>query len=304
MYMKRYLPWFAIAILLFTTTGIATAADTTPGATATGKLDNGDIAWMLISTALVFLMVPGLALFYGGMVRRKNILATMMHSMVALAVVGVYWVAIGYCLAFGKPLHLFGATWGGVIGWNPDTAFPLRHPAKTSAGRHTHPRLPARHVSRHVRHHYAGTDQWCHRRTYSLLALLLVPGLVGHVYLLPYCPLALGNGLLDRHWGTVCWSARCLRRSRRIDFAGGIVVHVSAGVSALAAILVLRKRLGYPEHAMHPNSMVLTLTGAGLLWFGWFGFNGGSAWVLATPITRPWPYQHSLPRKWLPQPQP
>jgi ammonium transporter len=235
----------------------------------------GDTAWMLASSGLVMLMVPGLALFYGGMVRRKNVLATMMQSMVALAVVGVYWIAIGYCLAFG-------ASQGGVIGWSPKLIF-LHGVGVTDM-------LPGTNIPIYVHVMFQGM--------FAIITPALISGAIAErirfgpycLFLLlwvtfVYCPLAHWVWGLDWFEAIPVDPAKGLGGSPvgwlgklgALDFAGGTVVHIAAGLSGLAAILVLRKRLGYPEHAMHPNSMVLTLTGAGLLWFGWFGFNGGSA---------------------------
>ncbi len=228
------------------------------------KIDGGDTAWMLVSTGLVLLMVPGLALFYGGMVRRKNILGTMMHSMVALAIVGVQWLLFGYCLAFGT-------THGGWIGWNTDLLGLWNvHPGDV---------LPGNKVPIYVHCMYQGM--------FAIITPALISGaLAERIRFGPYCLFVLLWGALVydplAHWvwamndkGDLCgWLGG---KMQALDFAGGTVVHIAAGFSALAAILVLRKRRGYPEHAMHPSSMVLTLLGAGLLWFGWFGFNGGSA---------------------------
>jgi ammonium transporter len=239
------------------------------------KVDGGDTAWMLTATGLVLLMVPGLALFYGGMVRRKNVLGTMMQSMVCLALIGIQWLLFGYCLAFG-------ASQAGLIGWdgkllglqgvNPSDLFPGTH------------------IPIYVHCMYQGM--------FAIITPALISGAIAErIRFGPYCLFILLWAVLVydplAHW---VWAvapatdAETLKISSdavdnigwlgkmgAIDFAGGTVVHISAGFSGLAAILVLRKRRGYPEHAMHPNSMVLTLTGAGLLWFGWFGFNGGSA---------------------------
>lgn len=235
----------------------------------------GDTAWMLISTALVMLMVPGLALFYAGMVRRKNVLATMMHSMVALAIVGVFWVAIGYSLAFGQD-------YGGIIGFSPDLVF--------LNGIKVDQYLPGTNIPVYLHVLYQGmfaiitpaliSGAFAERIRFGpyLLFILLWATLI-------YCPLA------HMVWAMNWWDAvepgtklvGLLGKPTdaggfgALDFAGGTVVHIAAGFSALAGILALRKRTGYPEQAIHPNSMVLCLTGAGLLWFGWFGFNGGSA---------------------------
>src|SRR5713101_6076841 len=224
---------------------------------------NGDTAWMLTSTGLVLLMVPGLALFYGGMVRRKNVLGTMMHSMVALAIVGIQWVVFGYALAFGT-VH------NGWIGWN-DAYVGLN-------GVLSNEPFPGTNIPIFVHCMYQGM--------FAIITPALISGAVGErIRFGPYClfiflwavlvydPLAHWVWAVDSQGQAAGW----LGKMNALDFAGGTVVHVAAGLSGLAAILILRKRIGYPEHAMHPNSMVLTLTGAGLLWFGWFGFNGGSA---------------------------
>jgi ammonium transporter len=235
------------------------------------KLDGGDTAWMLTSTGLVLLMMPGLALFYGGMVRRKNILGTMMHTMVALAIVGIQWVVVGYCLAFGK-------SQGGWIGWDDDYI--------GLSGVYPDHRFPGTHIPIYVHCMFQGM--------FAIITPALISGAIAErVKFAPYCLFLLLWATLVydpiAHW---VWAVKetfvpvdqlatdavgWLGARGAIDFAGGTVVHIAAGFSALAAILMLPKRRGYPEHAIHPNSMVLTLLGAGLLWFGWFGFNGGSA---------------------------
>jgi Amt family ammonium transporter len=229
-----------------------------------------DIAWMLVATGLVLLMVPGLALFYGGMVRRKNALGTMMHSMIALSVIGIQWVLFGYCLAFG-------ASQGGWIGWSPEFLGlnDLDLYNKVFPGT----KLPI-------------TVHCMYQGMFAIITPALISGAFAErVKFGAYC-------LFITLWATLVYDplahwvwavgadgkpAGWLGRLGALDFAGGTVVHVSAGFAGLAAILLLRKRFGYPERAMHPNSMVLTLTGAGLLWFGWFGFNGGSA-LAANPL--------------------
>ena len=268
--MKRCVWFLAAAGVLLLSCGVAYADDSAT------KLDKGDIAWMLVSSAFVMFMVPGLALFYGGMVRRKNALATMMQSMVALAVVGVYWIAIGYCLAFGQ-------SQGGIIGWSPDKLLFLKGVAVTDP-------LPGTNIPIYLHVMFQGM--------FAIITPALISGAIAErirfgpycLFLilwvtLVYCPLAHWVWGMDWYHAVPVDAAKGLGGSAvgwlgkigAIDFAGGTVVHIAAGFSGLAAILVLRKRLGYPEHAMHPNSMILTLTGAGLLWFGWFGFNGGSA---------------------------
>jgi ammonium transporter len=232
---------------------------------------NGDTAWMLTSTGLVLLMVPGLALFYGGMVRRKNILGTMMHSMVALAIIGIQWVVFGYALAFGE-------THGGWIGWSQDLLGLQGILEQAKDGTWSHKIFPGTNIPILVHCMYQGM--------FAIITPALISGAVAErIRFGPYCLFIFLWGVIVydplAHW---VWAvdatgkpAGWLGAMGAIDFAGGTVVHVAAGVSGLAAIVYLRKRIGYPEHAMHPNSMVLTLTGAGLLWFGWFGFNGGSA---------------------------
>jgi ammonium transporter len=240
----------------------------------------GDSAWMLVATAFVMLMVPGLALFYGGMVRRKNVLATMMQSMVCLAVVGVYWVAIGYSLAFGAPWIATGS--GSVLGFSKDLVF--------LKGIQPYDVLPGTNIPVYLHMLFQGM--------FAIITPALISGAVAErirfkpycIFLIlwvtfVYCPLAHCVWALDWWDTTVAVAKRgttsvgLLGKMGALDFAGGTVVHIAAGFSSLAAILVLRRRIGYPEHPIHPNSMVLTLTGAGLLWFGWFGFNGGSGLI-------------------------
>ncbi|HRK62309.1 MAG TPA: ammonium transporter [Candidatus Omnitrophota bacterium] len=223
------------------------------------QIDTGTTAWMLTSTALVLLMVPGLALFYAGLVRTKNVLATMMHSFAAMAIVGVLWVVCGYALAFGPNVL------GGWIGWNPQLLF-LKGIDETimSAG-----------VPEYVFAMFQGK--------FAIITPALIAGAFAErvkfkgycIYitlwiLLIYCPVC--------HW---VWASDGylfnLGAKGAIDFAGGTVVHITAGVSALVAALYLGARKGYPLTAMHPNNLVMTMLGAGLLWVGWFGFNAGSS---------------------------
>src|SRR4051812_13804311 len=236
----------------------------------------GDTAWMVVSTGLVLLMVPGLALFYAGMVRRKNVLGTMMHSMVALGIIGIQWVLVGYALAFGE-------SQGGWIGWSVNLV-GLQDIIEFKDGIWQHRIFPGTNLPILLHCMYQGM--------FAIITPALISGaLAERIKFGPYCLFVLLWSTLIyaplAHW---VWAvmpdpadpskavpAGWLAKLGALDFAGGTVVHIAAGLSGLAAILVLRKRLGYPEHAIHPNSMVLTLLGAGLLWFGWFGFNGGSA---------------------------
>ncbi len=257
----------------------ASAADT---ATTTGK-ERGDTAWMLTSSAFVLLMVPGLALFYGGMVRRKNVLATMMQSMAALAVVGVFWIAIGYSLAFGPSLMTFsalGVEKGGLVGWSWDLVF--------LKGIETTTKMPGLDISVYLHVMFQGM--------FAIITPALISGAVAErIRFWPfclfmilwvtfvYCPLAHMVWAFDWFDTDVLAASRgsaaigFLGKMGALDFAGGTVVHIAAGMAGLACCLVLGKRAGYPKMIAHPNSMVLTLLGAGLLRFGWFGFNGGSA---------------------------
>ena len=264
------------------------------GKAATAAKQTGNIAWMLTSTAFVMLMIPGLALFYAGMVRRKNVLGTMMHSMVALGIVGVQWVLFGYALSFGESK-------GGYIGWSPeltcisvDAAVGVP-PAPDDASDEAKAEVDKKNRFKT----FPNTDLplYLHVMFQGMFAIITA-GLISGAFAervkfktyclfillwttLVYDPLA--------HW---VWSfewvkadpkaasnaaAGWLGKMGALDFAGGTVVHIAAGFSGLAAVLLLKKRIGYQKTTFHPNSMVLTLLGAGLLWFGWFGFNGGSA---------------------------
>ncbi|BBO91329.1 ammonium transporter [Desulfosarcina ovata] len=222
-----------------------------------GVVDTGTTAWMLISTALVLLMVPGLAMFYGGLVRTKNVLGTMMHSFVSIAIIGVLWVVCGYGLTFGKGIL------GGFVGWSGDY-FLLRGIDDTITNG----------VPEYVLAMFQGK--------FAIITPALISGaLAERVYfkgytffivlwfLFIYCPLC--------HW---VWAADgWLFNSGAagvIDLAGGLVIHVSAGISALVVALYLGPRKGYPKSSMAPNNLVMTMMGAGLLWVGWFGFNAGS----------------------------
>ncbi|MFZ5444204.1 MAG: ammonium transporter [Myxococcota bacterium] len=234
----------------------------------TSTIDAGSTAWMLASSALVLLMVPGLALFYGGMVRKKNVLTTMMMSFVAMAVIGVQWVLIGYALAFGK-------TVGGVFGWDWEL-FALQGIEPTKA-------FADKHIPELVFVMFQGK--------FAIITPALISGAVAErmkfkTYLafcivwstVIYAPLA--------HW---VWSGDgWLFKLGVLDFAGGTVVHIAAGISALVLALMLGPRRDVARGAaILPNNLVLTLTGAGLLWFGWFGFNAGSAVAVESPVAGP-----------------
>ena len=221
------------------------------------KIDTGDTTWMLVSTALVMLMTPGLALFFGGMVRQKNVLGTIMQSFVALGVVTVQWVLIGYSLSFGPDIKgvIGSLQWAGLNGVgltpNPDYAATIPHQAFMMFQMMFAIITPA-----------LISGAFAERFKFStyLVFVLLWSTFV-------YAPLA------HWVWGVGGW----LRSLGALDFAGGLVVHISSGVSALAAAIIIGKRKGHGHEHMPPHNLTMTLLGATLLWFGWFGFNGGSA---------------------------
>ncbi len=210
-----------------------------------------DTAWMLISTALVLLMTPALAFFYGGLVRNKNSLNTMMMSFVALGVVGVTWAVAAYSLAFSEGSPLLGGL----------TNFGLSGVGTEAKGTIPHVLFMA----------YQGT--------FAIITAALISGaVVERMRFGPYVAfIALWTLLVYgpvAHW---VWGGGWLMTRGVLDFAGGTVVHINAGVSALVAALVLGSRKDYGRQAVLPHNVPFTLLGAGLLWFGWFGFNGGSA---------------------------
>ena len=220
-------------------------------------MNTGDTAFVLMSTALVMFMVPGLALFYGGMVRAKNVLGTLMQSMFALGLVTILWIVIGYTLAFG-PDH------GGLIGGLDFLGF-------SGVGQEPNADL-------------AATVPHVAFATFQLMFAIITPALItgafaermkfsGYVaftalwLLVVYAPMA--------HW---VWApGGWIRELGALDFAGGTVVHINAGIAALAAVLVIGKRRGFGKEAFVPHNLTLTMLGTGILWFGWFGFNAGSA---------------------------
>jgi Amt family ammonium transporter len=250
--MKKFL--FLFLLLSLFMTGVA-AAQTS--ASPPPKVDTGDTAWLLISAALVMLMIPGLALFYGGMVRTKNVLGTIMHSFIALGVITVQWILYGYSLAFGPDIgHVIGnLKWAGLSGVGLDP-FPG----------------------------YAATVPHQAFMIFQMMFAVITPALIAGafaerfkfktylVFLILWATLVY-DPLAHWVWGIGGW----IRDLGGLDFAGGLVVHISAGVAALAAALIVGKRRGYGDELMPPHNLTMTLLGAGILWFGWFGFNGGSA---------------------------
>ena len=251
---------FRNRIFWITIVGLFSLGGLVPGVYAqdspgTPQISAGDTAWVLTSSALVLAMViPGLALFYGGMVRSKNVLSTIMHSFIAVCVVSIVWVFWGYSLAFAPDVGgvVGGLQWLGLTGVGPEPVegstiphsvfmvFQLMFAAITVA-------LISGAIAERVKF-----------SAFVLFAILWVT--------LIYSPLC--------HW---VWGGGWLGELGALDFAGGTVVHISSGVAALACALVLGKRKGYGTENMAPHNLPLTVVGASLLWFGWFGFNAGSA---------------------------
>lgn len=214
-------------------------------------MNPADIAWMLVATALVLLMTPALGFFYGGLVRAKNALNTMMMSVSALGFVGLAWVVVGYSLAFGP-----GSGWTGGF----SNAF-LR-----GVGLEPHGTIP------HLLF-------MAFQGTFAIITAALVSGaIVERMRFGPYLAFLSLWGVLVyaplAHW---VWGGGWLARLGALDFAGGTVVHINAAAGALVAALVIKPRKDYARQAILPHNVPFTLLGAGLLWFGWFGFNGGSA---------------------------
>ena len=235
------------------TTEVAVVEDTAPAAEEEATLDTGDTAWILVSTALVLLMtIPGLALFYGGMVRKKNVLSTMAHSFIAAAVVSIIWVAIGYTLAFAEgnafiggldKFMLSGITTEALSGTIPEILFVI------------------------------------FQMTFAIITVAIISGSIAERMkfgafvafiaiwvVVVYAPIT--------HW---VWGGGWLGSDGALDFAGGTVVHINSGVAGLVAAYMLGKRMGLGRESMAPHNLTLTVVGASLIWVGWFGFNGGSA---------------------------
>jgi Amt family ammonium transporter len=236
------------------------ATATAPTAAAAPWTPNaGDTGFMLVCSALVLFMTPGLALFYGGMVRRKNVLATIMQSFIAMGAISILWIVVGYSLAFAPAEGIVnkligGLQWVGLSGVGVKDANPLA------------PTIP----------HQAFMG-------YQMMFAIITPALISGAFaermrfsayllfislwsLLVYVPIA--------HW---VWGGGWLGDMHALDFAGGTVVHISSGVTALVAAIMMGKRRGYPNEEMRPHNLTMTLVGTGILWFGWYGFNGGSA---------------------------
>jgi Amt family ammonium transporter len=243
-----------------------------------GAVSSGDNAWMLVSTGLVLMMTaPGLILFYGGLVRTKNVLSTMMHSLILMAAMSLLWMVFGYSVAFGEGNACFGN--------------PLQYLFLNGVGTSPNP-------------DYAGTIPHQSFMLFQMMFVIITPALISgavaerikfSAYLLfiilwvtivylPLCHMVWGKG------GCFNWASG--GRLPVLDFAGGTVVHISSGVAALVCALVLGRRAGYPHEPMMPHNVVYSLIGTGLLWVGWFGFNAGSALGAGELATRAFAATH------------
>jgi Amt family ammonium transporter len=242
--------WFTVAWLF----GLVSAAEVA-AQESEAAIDTGDTAWILTSSALVLFMTPGLAFFYAGMTRSKNVLGTIMHSFFIMGVVSVQWLVIGYTLCFGPDV-------GSFIGG-------LDHLFLAGVGQEPSP--------------FASTVPSLAFMMFQGMFAIITPALITGAYAerirfgsfvvftllwttLVYDPIC--------HW---VWGGGWMQSMGALDFAGGTVVHISSGAGALAAALVLGRRMGWPKEPVMPNNLPFTVLGAGILWFGWFGFNGGSA---------------------------
>lgn len=272
---QRCRQWFLLIISFALLTGLPHSSHAENAATLEQRVaqleqaakasavNSGDNAWMLVSSALVLMMTaPGLILFYGGLVRTKNVLSTMMHSLVLMALMSAVWMLFGYSLAFGEGNAIFG---------NPMQYFLLKG------------------VGNAPNADYAGTIPHQSFMLFQMMFVIITPALISGavaerikfsayvmfmllwvtVVYLPLCHMVWGKG------GYFNWALG--GKIPVLDFAGGTVVHISSGVSALVFALVLGKRDGFPHEPMMPHNVVLSLIGTGLLWVGWFGFNAGSA---------------------------
>lgn len=217
----------------------------------------GDTAWMIVATALVMFMTPGLALFYGGMVRSKNVLGTIMQSFIMLGVGTLVWVLYGYSLAFGP--DKFGLI--GDLSWVALKGVGME-PNADYAGTIPHILFMAFQMMFAIITPALITGAFAERMKFSSFLVFMVVWMT-----VVYSPVA------HWVWGVGGW----IRTLGALDFAGGTVVHINAAFAALAAILIMGKRKGYGKEAMHPHNLPMTILGAAILWFGWFGFNAGSA---------------------------
>jgi Amt family ammonium transporter len=254
--------WFFPFALLILVSVLGVVYPTVKSEITGGPINSGDVAWMLTATGLVLLMTPGLSFFYGGMVRAKNVISTMLQSFIALGVISILWVVVGFSLAFGESL---GGQGSGLIG-NPLTYFMF-----SRVGSATHPDL-------------APTIPLILFALFQLKFAIITPALITgsfaervrfSSYLLFICLFSIFIYSPIAHW---TWHPNgFLRQWGVLDFAGGTVVHMSAGFAALAGALVLGRRKDYSREPHAPANVPFVILGTGMLWFGWFGFNAGSA---------------------------
>jgi Amt family ammonium transporter len=253
--MRKRSRYFLGIAIFFTLLGISqTAWAASPVVPA---ISAGDTSWVLVSAALVFLMTPGLAFFYGGLVRKKNMLSVLMQCFILICMITLQWILFGYSLAFGPDVKgLIGNLgWAGLQGVNLDPFVP-----------------------------YSATIPHQLFMIYQAMFAIITPGLILGAFAerMKFSAFCIFSIL----WATLVYDPVChwmwgaggfLRNMGALDFAGGVVVHINAGIAALVCALVLGKRKGYPSHMSPPHNLPFAVLGAGLLWFGWFGFNGGSA---------------------------
>lgn len=243
----------------------APAAPTAPFSVDSSKINSGDTAWMLTSTALVlFMTIPGLALFYGGMVRKKNVLATLMQSFAITCLVTIIWTVVGYSLAFtpgGSFIGGFSRVF--MAGMN----YIKGDKATTLTVSHLAPTIPE-------------TVYFVYQMTFAIITPALITGAFADrmkfsamLVFMSLWSIIVYSPIAHMVWEPTGW----LASAGVLDFAGGTVVHINAGIAGLVCCLVLGKRVGYGKEAMAPHNLTLTLIGGAMLWVGWFGFNAGSA---------------------------
>jgi len=220
-------------------------------------VDKADTAWIMVSAALVLLMTPGLAMFYGGMVRSKNVLGTLMHSFIAIAVITLQWILIGYSLSFGPDVNgiIGDLSWFGLNGVgvapSPDYATTIPH-----------------------------LTFMIYQCMFAIITPALISGAIAermkfsaYILFIVLWSTLVYDPVCHWVWGKGGW----LSEAGVMDFAGGLVVHLTSGISALVAALIIGARMNYGSESMTPHNLPMTVLGAGILWFGWFGFNAGSA---------------------------
>jgi ammonium transporter, Amt family len=235
----------------------AWAEEAVAAAATAPKIDTGDTAWVIVSAGLVLMMTPALAFFYGGLVRKKNMLSVLQQCMMAMCLITLQWVVLGYSLSFGPDK----GGWIGDLSW-----------------------LMLKGVGQEPNADYAATIPHLVFMIYQAMFAIITPALILGAFaermkFSAYC-------LFILVWATLVYNPVChwvwavggfIRKMGALDFAGGTVVHINAGVAALVSALVLKPRVGYPNKMSPPHSLPFAVLGAGLLWFGWFGFNAGSA---------------------------